>query len=233
MASSLQALGAETLLLPLLEIVPFNDKPSLRRLAQLSGYDLLIFVSANAVEFSLPHFMFATKKPQIAAIGSATASKCIEHGINVDFVPEQADSEGLLDMPRFQQIQDQRVLIVRGQGGRAYLGAQLQQRGAQVEYAEVYQRQIPKVTLSAEQSRVNVIMITSSEALTHLVELAQHNQQDWVFGKQLCLIHERIAGRARELGFTLNPLVAEQANDAGMVSILVTWAQTAKESKSE
>ena len=76
-------------------------------------------------------------------------------------------------------------------------------------------------------------MITSSEALTHLVELARRDQQAWVFERQLLLIHERIAGRVGELGFTLNPLVAQQANDAGMVSTLVTWAQSAKERASE
>ena len=233
MATSLQALGADTLLLPLLAIEPLDDPPSLARLKQLSNFDLLVFVSANAVEFSLPHLTLSTPKPEFAAIGSATASKCKENGIKVDFVPEQADSEGMLALPRFQHLQGQQVLIVRGQGGRAYLGEQLQQRGAQVEYAEVYQRQLPNISLSTAQARADVIMITSSEALTHLVELARRDQQAWVFERQLILVHERIAGRASELGFTLNPLVAESANDAGMVSTLVAWAQSLKERASE
>ena len=102
-----------------------------------------------------------------------------------------------------------------------------------MDYVEVYQRQSPEIILSAAQARADVIMITSSEALTHLVALARRDQQAWVFARQLLLIHERIAGRVGELGFTLNPLVAESANDAGMVSTLVAWAQSLKERASE
>lgn len=233
LAASLQALGAQTLLQPLLAISAHEDPQSRRRLEQLANYDLVIFVSANALEYALPHMHTPITKPEIAAIGSATAAKCAENGINVDYVPEQADSEGLLALSRFKNINAQRVLIVRGTGGRAHLGEQLQQRGAQVEYAEVYQRQRPEVSLSAAFARVDAILITSSEALMHLVELAQRDKQDWVFDKQLVLIHARIAGRAGELGFTLNPLVARQANDAGLVEALVDWAPSAKEQASE
>jgi uroporphyrinogen-III synthase len=233
LAAQLQALGAEVLLQPLLAISAYENPQSRTCLSQLANYDLVIFVSANALEYALPYLHMPKIKPEFAAIGSATAAKCRENGINVDYVPEQADSDGLLAMPRFEDIKAQQILIVRGVGGRAYLGEQLQRRGAQVEYAEVYQRQRPEVSLSAAFVRADAILITSSEALAHLVELAQRDKQDWVFDKQLVLIHERIAGRAGELGFTLNPLVARQANDAGLVEALVDRALSAKERASE
>jgi uroporphyrinogen-III synthase len=233
LAASLQALGAEILLQPLLTISAYEDPQSQTRLGQLAEYKLVIFVSANALEYALPHMRVPIEKPDFAAIGSATAAKCSENGINVDFFPEQADSDGLLALPRLKNINEQRILIVRGRGGRAYLGEQLQKRGAQVEYAEVYQRQRPEVTLSPAFTRTDAILITSSEALMYLAELARRDKQNWVFAKQLVLIHERIAGRAGELGFTLNPLVARVANDAGMVEALVDWAPSSKEQASE
>ena len=110
-ASTLSSLGAETLLLPLLEIVAFEDRPSQARLQLISDYDLVIFVSANAVEFSLPYLKLPVSSPEFAAIGATTAAKCREKGIKVDFVPKQADSEGLLALPRFQRMQGQRVLL--------------------------------------------------------------------------------------------------------------------------
>lgn len=226
LVASLAALGAQTLSMPLLAIEAFENPAAEARLQQLSAYQLVIFVSANAVEFSAKHMTKCGSLPEIATIGAATAAKCRENGLNVAYFPQQADSEGLLALPRFQALQGQRVLIVRGVGGRAYLGEQLRQRGAQIEYAEVYQRRLPDIRLQPDFARADIIALTSSEALAHLASLARRDQQTWVFNKQLLLIHPRIAGRAGELGFTLKPLVARQPNDVEMVAALVDWAQS-------
>ena len=226
---SLETLGASTIAMPLLAIEEVQDTASLARLAQLQDYNLVIFVSANAVEFAARHLPKLAEYPDCAAIGSATAAKCREYGLNVQFIPEHSDSDGLLTLPRFDALAGQRILIVRGQGGRAYLGEQLQQRGAQVDYAEVYRRQLPDTVLTAGFARADVILITSSAALTYLVGLARRDQQAWIFDKQLLVIHERIAGRVSEQGFTLKPIVAKQANDTGMLEVLASWAQFQQE----
>jgi len=223
---ALQQLGARTLEVPLLDIAAYVDNASQQRLQDAANYDLVVFVSANAVEFSVPAHQNILKIRDIAAIGRATAQKCEEFGIKVSIVPDQADSEGLLALPRFADLQGQRVLIIRGHGGRERLADGLRARGASVDYAEVYERRLPAVPLTDALAGADVILITSSEALANLVTLAQRDRQPWVFEKQLLLIHARIASRVQESGFTLKPLIAAEANDSGMLAALQAWVRS-------
>jgi uroporphyrinogen-III synthase len=224
--NSLEDLGARTLALPLLEIEPVSDTISQQHLTSAANYDMLIFVSANAVEYSADWHVNITNMCDIAAIGQATAAKCREYGLNVQFCPDKSDSEGLLALPRFQTIEGKKILIVRGRGGREHLAEQLRQRGATVDYAEVYQRKQPDVRLTPELADADVILITSADALDTLVTLAQRDQQDWVYGKQLLLIHARIASRVQASGFTLKPLVASMSSDSGMIEAIQAWARS-------
>lgn len=218
---SLKQHGAQVLAVPLLEIAPYDEPASQQHLAQADGYDAVIFVSVNAVTFSVNHHQTIANVLDLAVIGQATADKCRECGLKVQFIPEQADSDGLLALPRFQHVDGQKILIVRGHGGREHLAEQLRARGATVDYAEVYQRRVPAIHLNVELAAADVILITSSEALQNLVMLAQRDRQGWVFERQLLLIHARIASRVAESGFTLRPLVATEASDSGMIAALL------------
>lgn len=229
--TQLNDLGASVLALPTLAIEPLHDPASQQRLAEIEQYDVVIFISANAVQFALDQLKPRTKIRDIATIGQATAAKCRELGLDVQFVPEQADSDGLLQLTRFAAVDGQKILIVRGAGGREHLATQLRARGARVDYAEVYARHLPKSHITAANAVADIIMITSTEVLTNLVTLARRNQQNWVFDRQLLLIHERIAGRVSELGFTLKPLVASEASDKGMIDTLLQWVRSERRVK--
>jgi uroporphyrinogen-III synthase len=224
--TSLEGLGAHTLALPLLDIAPFTDPASQQRLTAAADYDVVIFVSANAVEYSADWHANITNVCDIAVIGQATAAKCREYGLNAQYVPDRGDSEGILGQSRFQSMEEQKVLIVRGHGGREHLAEQLRLRGATVDYAEVYQRQTPDIRLTPDLAAADIILITSTEALNTLVMLAQRDRQDWVFAKPLLLIHARIASRVQESGFTLKPLVATEASDSGMIEALQAWVRS-------
>lgn len=223
---SLEHLGARTLALPLLDIAPFNDPASQQRLVAAGEYDVVIFVSANAVEYSADWHANITNVCDIAVIGQATAAKCREYGLNAQYVPDRGNSEGLLALSRFQSMEEQKVLIVRGHGGREHLAEQLRERGATVDYAEVYQRQAPDIRITPDLATADIILITSTEVLDTLVTLAQRDRQDWVFTKPLLLIHARIASRVQASGFTLKPLVASEASDSGMIEALQAWARS-------
>jgi len=205
---------------PLLEIMQVDTIPS--ALAQLEQYQLIIFVSRNAVIHSWA-LLDANRKPslpdqlKVAAMGRGTADELSARGQRIDHLPSTSfDSEGLLALAAMQSVQGQRILIVRGQSGREHMATVLRQRGAKVDYVEVYQRLKTKRVLTNQDSDVDAIVLSSSEAIQHLADCARRDQQAWVFAKQIVAIHPRIAMQAGDLGFTLKPVIAEQEHDSGL-----------------
>jgi len=220
---AIQAQGGIAHAFPLTEIHPGEDCPE--TLKRIVDYDLAIFVSRNAVECAWKWISDSADTladlPQFAAVGQATAMALEQQGRPADIVPaDRFDSEGLLAMHEFEETKGKRVLIVRGQSGREKLAESLRSRGAEVDYAEVYQRSATKQALTFEADNIDVIVVTSTEALDTLQQMAMDTDKSWLFDKQLLVLHERIAVRAEERGFKLNPVIADQASEAALLDAL-------------
>lgn len=216
MLDAIQASGGVAKLFPLFVIEPVTVRPE--AFDRLSQFDLMIFISPNAVKHAARFIAAnAANLPIIAAIGQATARALEERGFHVAMRPAASfDSEGLLALDAMQTVHAQRVLIVRGREGRETLAEVLRERGAVVEYAEVYQRLKTKQALTNNYADVSAIVVTSSEALRHLAERANEDRQFWVFDKVIVVIHPRIALQAKGLGFTLRPVVVQQQRDRSL-----------------
>jgi uroporphyrinogen-III synthase len=98
------------------------------------------------------------------------------------------------------------VWLVRGNGGRDWLGRQLRDAGADVRVVQSYARAAPTLT-SDERALIAhaldepvrwIWMFSSSEAIDHLQELAPDAR--WNACRALAS-HPRIAERATALGF--------------------------------
>ena len=141
--------------------------------------------------------------------------------------PKQgANSEALLATEELQYIEGQKIVIFRGQGGRELLAQTLSQRGAAVEYAEVYLRAKPDTNpaeLASRQPAIDLITATSNENLQNLYEMTEIGQRDWLLSKQLVVISERTAKLAKQLGFRSAAIVAQESNDQGLVNAMLTW----------
>lgn len=227
LVAAIQSMGGIAYSFPLIEIQPVSPCPEV--LEGFSGYNLVIFVSQNAVDCAWPCLTNDfPASARLAAVGQATAAAMERHGQPPDIVPaRQFDTEGLLAMPDLESVTGQRVLIVRGAGGRELLAETLRDRGAIVDYAEVYRREPTEQVLTYSEDEIDVILVTSSEALENLRNIAQQSGRLWLTEKPLLVIHERIAVRAGELGFKLKPVVAEQASDAAMLEALQTMRHRA------
>ncbi|HEY9148355.1 MAG TPA: uroporphyrinogen-III synthase, partial [Gammaproteobacteria bacterium] len=144
-----------------------------------------------------------------------------------ELVPEsQFDSEGLLALPGLQAVRGKRILILRGNGGRELMAATLRDRGAQVDYAEVYRREPPD-TAAAEAGwlgKTDIITVTSSEALQNLVALTDVAQRPQLLAKPLVVVSERAAALAHALGFKSPALVTPQTSDEAIVEAVSQWA---------
>jgi uroporphyrinogen-III synthase len=231
----LETRGARVLCVPLLAIgEPHDPEAALARLAHLSDYDLLVFVSANAVSRGLElagHLGPLPPRLELAAVGRATAAALAARGVPARHVPERGfDSESLLDLPAFApgQIAGKRVLVVRGEGGREVLARTLRERGARVDYAEVYRRERPEVDVEVLRTRgeagdLGAMVVTSGEALEHLLDLLPPPRPAWLARTVLAVPSGRLAAYARRLGYGGPTVAAAEPSDTSLVEALEQW----------
>ena len=149
--------GATVIRFPCLEIVDTaHSETNLNRIKQLDKYDLLVFISRNAVYYGtrlLHQAGIHQINIPVAAVGIKTAEALAEAGIADAIHPhEAASSEALAAMQTIKNIKRGAVLIFRGQGGNLYLGKELTRRGLRVDYVEVYRRQRPSQTLATQRT---------------------------------------------------------------------------------
>lgn len=212
--------GHEAIKFPVIKICPIP--PTAWAKIDVTDLDLLIFVSRNAVI----HFVAAwqgvlPKGVQLIAVGGGTAAEMQAAGLSVDAQALIENSEGLLALLSTVDMENKRICIVRGAGGREALAAGLRARGARVEYVEVYQRQLPKV-LPAQQMlavQANCVIVTSVAALDNMLLLLARQKQK-IQQQALIVISERIARHAVQYGFK-QVIVASGASDDAIMQALL------------
>ena len=161
-------------------------------------------------------------------MGRGTAKRLAEAGCTVDIVPQgRFDSEALLATRDLQQVAGQRILIVRGDGGRPLLGNTLESRGANVEYAEVYRRLCPNTDTTPLLARwredVQIVTATSNEILNNLWAMLGKEGRALLLTTPLVVISERMRSHAAALGFR-QVILADGADDRSMLASLCDWA---------
>lgn len=215
----IEARGGQAVRFPTLEIREPQDPAAADALLHAAdAFDLLLFVSANAVEHAASRLP-PQPRAAIGAVGEATARALRARGLEPTILPiGQADSEGLLAAPALQTVRGQRVLIVRGEGGRPLLGDELAARGAEVRYAEVYRRAAPASDagplVARWQEDVQVVIATSREVLDNLVALLGAVGLARLRETPLVVVSERLASYARTLGVGRVVVAAGASDDA-------------------
>jgi uroporphyrinogen-III synthase len=230
LAALVEAEGGEALRFPTLAILaPRDPGKAARKLspAGLTGCDLAVFVSPTSVAaaFDIMGGSWPAHLP-VAAVGAGTARALAARGVGEVIAPGRgADSEALAALPRLQDLAGRRVLIVRGEGGREWLGDTLTSRGAQVDYAECYRRALPDVSpadLRAMAQRwrsggVHAVCVTSEEALKNLLKLFP-DEGPAVLATPLFAAHARIAEAAKRHGFS-TVIVSEPGDEATLAEL--------------
>lgn len=189
----LEEAGANVILFPLLEITqPKQATLARQQLANIDSYDLVIFVSPNAVEQSLPWLdtsKLTNGENQVAAIGIKTASALKRHGINPDICPRQHfNSETFLNLPEIQALGSsesnvKKVAIIRGEDGRQLLHDTLKKQGVSVDNINTYRRRCPQKSSTLlkqhyEHGELDIILLTSGTSISNLFKLTEN--EDWI-----------------------------------------------------
>ncbi len=187
LTDALQDHGATVLALPLLEVEAIPVSPRAKQcLLDLDRYQMVFVVSPTAAELGLK--ALADYWPQwpvdVAwlAVGDSTAQVLQSYLIN-PIVPQQETSEGLLQLPQLQELQQgQRLLVLRGEGGRNLVRDTMQAQGVQVDYVDLYRRQLPVVAPLTWQilqtQNLDVVIITSGETLSQWLNIAGSRSQN-------------------------------------------------------
>ncbi len=196
----------------------------------IQQYQYLFFVSANAVNFALPLIngkMETLQKKSCIAVGKATFKALANCGIESALIPANSyNSESILAKPELQSLAGFSCLIIRGEGGRELLAQTLLERGAKVDYLEVYKRVIPchdnsEVEAYIFNKSLAAIVIYSGDALHNLIKmLAKQDIIKNLLNVPLVVISERVKTIAEKIGFN-KIIVADQASDSAMINALL------------
>ena len=239
LAHALEAAGARVYRLPTLEIRARADRAAVRAaVGPVDRYHWVIFVSANAVRHGVA-LLEARATVPVAAIGPATATALRLAGHAVRLSGEGSfDSEHLLAAPELASVAGQRILVVRGVGGRDLIIEQLRARGAEVVCAEVYERAcavpVPGALAAVESAwsagQIAVATATSVEVLRCLVELLTPRGRALLRETALLVGGARVAATAREMGLTGPVIVASSPESGVLVDALRRWGRHTKSS---
>lgn len=164
-AEVLRAAGAESVLVPLIELRPPGDggaalADAARRLGE---YRWLVCTSANGADLLLEALGDATLPPglRVAAIGPATAAALAAGGMTVSLVPERYVAESLLEAfpaPAATATGGDvggagRILLVRAAIARDVLPDGLRAMGWSVDVVAAYRAE-PRILAAAERAAV-------------------------------------------------------------------------------
>lgn len=188
LAERLRALGADPILIPIIETVePTSFAPLDAALGNLDRFHWLLFTSANAVEaFGRRRRHLGMGKgiggTKIAAVGPATARALESIGLAPDLIPPQAVAESLATALLPHAIQPDgdptRFLLIRAKEAREHLPETLRAAGAEVTVASAYQTVIPAGSIAAirelfscPENYPDAITFTSSSTVRNLFAL--------------------------------------------------------------
>ena len=239
LCAAVAAAGFTAHSLPMLQLLPLAEPaPAQRQLVQdLDRFQHIIFVSGNAVRFGMAwlesHWPQLPLGLQWYAVGDATAALLLPFGIEAHTPGADMTSEGLLALPQLQDLTGQRVLLVKGEGGRQALAAKLAERGARVDELACYRRSAPSLGAGVLAQRlrewdIGLIMISSGEGFANLLALLSPAETTKFSYITLLVPSARVAQMALAAGFG-RVITAENASDSAMLRALAAWQTTAGE----
>jgi len=184
LAGLLEQSGARVIELPAIEILPARDYAPLdAAIKELSGYDWLIFTSANGVRFFLERLERCAMQPadfrgRVCAIGPATRRAAVAAGFQVDLVPEQYVAESLVAAFKDFDLQNKRILLPRAAIARDLVPDELRRLGARVDVVEAYRTGLPPgvqeraAKIFAAGRKPDWITFTSSSTVNNFIAAA-------------------------------------------------------------
>jgi uroporphyrinogen-III synthase len=227
LAGALEHLGADALVMPLLQIEPMQDADANvldSVLSDVSAYDWIVFTSANGVAAVQEHLAGTLSGAKIAAVGPATAKAVRALGVEPAFVPENYAAAEILE--GMGDLEGQRVLLPQADIADPWLANQIRATGASVDAVVAYRTVAldPSVIEAAElEQGVDAVVLASGSAARSLAALAAKfpGVAKELQSALLVAIGPKTAEAAREVALPVG-LVADEASSEGIIHALTT-----------
>ncbi len=223
-ARHLEALGAEPVFCPMLEIVPPADLDALdRAISDLAATDYLILTSVNAVEAffarlaALDRDVRALAGVTVVTVGPKTAEALSAHGIRPDMMPADYRAEGVVDILR-EKVAGRRVLYPRAELSRDIIPRELAEAGATVADPVAYRSIVPagaaEALKEALSGGIDLITFSASSTVRNLMALLDADGRRQVRGIPVASIGPLTTRTAEEAGLTVAVEPGESTLDA-------------------
>ncbi|MDR1819682.1 MAG: uroporphyrinogen-III synthase [Methanobrevibacter sp.] len=190
----IKSFKAKPFVAPTLELEMVNSKTLKNLMDNLNKLDWLIFTSPTSIK-SIFNFYpdFKDKlsnKTKIAAIGSKTAEILSDYGLDIDLIPEDYTSEGLIESFKKLDIKNKFIGIPRTLDARLILPVELKKLGTDVLIAETYKSVLPLDTVRIEiliskilNDEIDAIIFTSPLTVKNLFKVSVDDQVDELINK--------------------------------------------------
>lgn len=239
LGAAIVAMGGKVCELPLIEIEPVTDSAACQKIKNmilnLDHYYAAIFISTNAAKIGMQWIdKFWPQLPAgltAYAVGPGTAQELKRFDWPVLMSDKGVTSEDLLALPGLRAVDGKKVALFRGVGGRELLAETLRERGATVDYLELYHRHTPDysqhvlIDLIRDQ-HVNAIVVSSAQILDVLLH-SLHQDTAGLSTIPLITPSERVRQRALDAGLNI-VINAGGADDASVIRSLQAVAPVIK-----
>ena len=170
----------------------------------IKTYQHIIFISTNAVHFFLERVkklsLQIPKNLIFSSIGPTT-KLLLQKKISVDvhFSNKTFDSEHLLKEKIYNNVEGQKILIIRGIGGRERLKNALEEKGGIVNYGECYVRKYVDIDLIQLKSDLvnyhhQFILFSSTNSAKHFIDQLHNIETGWLQNIKIIVNHKKIEG---------------------------------------
>ncbi|HCY57657.1 MAG TPA: hypothetical protein DHU78_02215 [Opitutae bacterium] len=183
MKSKLEELGAEVLELPLIEILPTEDRTLVAEaFAGIATYEWVIFTSANGAREFMRLFFLAYEDirsfgpMRIACVGEATAAILRAYNLEVELIPKVSTAENLAqELVATDSLDSANILVITGNRNREVLVSMLETVGhAIVDVLPIYDTDFCDVSKAEDLENFRdkgadaIIFTSSSTALSYI-----------------------------------------------------------------
>jgi len=223
-------LGYESVEIQLLELVN-TSRPRVIQLIkkEIGSFDMFIFISPHAVNSGIQILLENEERMKddalFVAVGESTAAELYKHVPSVLFPEGGVGGEALMKTQEMQDVKGKRILIVRGQDGKPWLGSEIIKRGGKVDFFDCYKRKMPRfLSVNLKQSfsekMFDICFLHSAHAAINLFEASAEMCQE-VLTKKAVVGSRDIERLLLQLGWKGPINVAKTPTNKDMMAALM------------